>query len=182
MIGQSLSPKQLADEAQRAYTRGENMSAGRNYEAAAEGYQSLDDPITAAEMRNNSCVAYIQSGDGDSALRVVEGTAEVFANIGDIRRQGMALGNLGSALEAVGRLNEAIDVYQQSASLLEQAGETKLRANVMQSISALQLKTGHQLEALATMQAGLESIEKPNPRQRMLKKLLQMPYKLLGGS
>jgi hypothetical protein len=52
----------------------------------------------------------------------------------------------------------------------------------MQSLSALQLRTGHQLEELATMQAGLDGLEKPNPQQRALKKLLQMPFKLFGGS
>jgi hypothetical protein len=94
----------------------------------------------------------------------------------------MALGNLGTALEAVGRLDEAIQAYQQSADVLKQANETEMRASVMQSLSALQLRTGHQLEALATMQAGLDGLKKPSPKQRALRKLLNLPSKVIKGS
>ena len=179
---ETLSPKQLVKEAQHAYKTGAYLKAALGYEAAAESYQSNGSHLEAAEMLNNSSVAYIQAGEDASALRVVDGTAEVFADAGDLRRQGMAMGNLGTALEANGRLEDALEAYQQSAELLQQAGETSLRANVMQSLSALQLKTGHQLEALASMQSGLDGLAKPNPQQRALKKLLQMPYKFFGGS
>jgi hypothetical protein len=54
--------------------------------------------------------------------------------------------------------------------------------HVTQSISGLQLRTGKQLQAVATMQAGLEEIEKPTPKQRFLKRLLQVPFKMLGRS
>ncbi len=101
---------------------------------------------------------------------------------GDVRRQGMALGNLGAALEADGRIEEAVDAYEQSADLLKQVGESEFRANVMQSLSRLQLRTGRQFEALATMEAGLEGIERPNTQQRFLKKLLKLPYKYMGKS
>lgn len=181
-MSETLSPIQLAKESQKAYKRGEYLKSAQGFQAAAEGYQAIGNHLEAAEMLNNSSVAYIQAGDADSALIAVEGTAETFAAAGDLRRQGMALGNLGTALEASERLEEALEAYQQSSELLKLAGESNLRANVMQSLSALQLRTGHQLEALATMQTGLESLEKPNPQQRALKKLLQMPFKLFGGS
>jgi len=179
---EALSTKQLVDEAQRAYKRGEYLSAGRGYEAAAESYQVSGEQVMAAEMLNNSSVAYLQSGDGDAALRVVKDTPAVFAQAGDLRRQGIALGNLGAALEAVGSKEAALEAYRQSADLLQQAGEDSLRANVLQSISALQMKTGHQLEALATMQAGIEGLDHPSPKQRFLKKLLNLPFKIMNGS
>jgi len=178
---ETLSPGQLAKDAQRSYKKGEYLKAAQEFQAAAEGYQSIGRQMDAAEMLNNSSVAYLQADDAQSALYVVSGTSDVFAEAGDLRRQGLALGNLAAALEAAGQLEEALEMYQQSAELLKQAGETNMRADVMQSLSALQLKTGHQLEALATMQAGLDEIEKPNPKQRALKKLLQMPFKMLNG-
>ena len=181
-VNEALSPKQLADEAQRAYKRGEYYGAGRGYEAAAEGYQLNGDQVTAAEMLNNSSVAYLQSGDAQAALGVVKDTPAVFAQAGDLRRQGIALGNLGAAQEALGSKDAALEAYRQSADLLKQVGEDSLRANVMQSISALQMKTGHQLEALATMHAGMEGLQHPSPRQRILKKLLNIPFKLMNGS
>jgi tetratricopeptide (TPR) repeat protein len=96
-----------------------------------------------------------------------------------LRRQGLALGNLAAALEANGRLEEAVELYQQSADVLKQAGEDQLRANVMQSLSAVQLRTGRQLEALASMSAGLEDIKHPNPKQSILKRLLRIPFRML---
>ncbi len=179
-MSETLAPKQLADEAKTAYQRADYASAGRVYQAAAQSYQEAGEPLMAAEMRNNASVAYLQAGDAETAVQMVEGTASVFAAAGDLRRQGLALGNRGAALEALGHLPEAAEVYQQSADLLKQAGETELRGRVMQSLSALQLRTGRQLEALATMNAGLDGISKPNLRQRLLKRLLQMPFKLLG--
>jgi tetratricopeptide (TPR) repeat protein len=180
MMSETMSPKKLDQEGKAAYKRGDYGNSARCFQAAAEGYAALDDRLNAAEMANNCSVAYLQAGEAEAALKAVEGTPEVFAAAGDIRRQGMALGNLGSALEAVDRLDEAGEAYLQSAELLEQAKDTQARASVMQSLSALQLRTGRHLQALATMQAGLEGMERPSPRQRMLKRLLQVPYQMLN--
>jgi hypothetical protein len=72
-----------------------------------------------AELLNNCGVAYLRIGNGKSALQAIEATPATFAAAGDVRRQGLALGNLGDALEAVGRKQEAADVFMQSADLLE---------------------------------------------------------------
>ncbi len=181
-MSELVSPKQLAKEARQAYQQADYLAAARAFEAAAQGYKAVDDHLNVAEMSNNSSVAYLQAGDGDSALRVVQGTPDIFSAGGDLLRQGMALGNLGAALEAVDRLDDAIQAYQQSADVLKQANETEMRASVMQSLSALQLKTGHQLEAMATMQAGLDGLKKPSPKQRALRKLLNLPSKVIKGS
>ena len=61
------------------------------------------------------------------------------------------------------------------------AGESEFRANVMQSLSQLQLKTGRQFEALASMEAGIDGLESPSAKQRFLKRLLKLPYKYMGN-
>jgi len=90
------------------------------------------------------------------------------------------LGNTGAALEALGRLEEAIQAYQMSSDLLKETGDKAMRVHVMQSLSALQLRTGRQMESMATMQFGLEEIEKPSLTQRTLQKLLKIPTNLLN--
>jgi tetratricopeptide (TPR) repeat protein len=175
-----LTPKQLTDEGQAAYRRGEYLAAGRAYEAAAQGYVQMGDVLKAAEQKNNSSVAYLKAGDAAAALRVVEGTPDVFSVTNDVRRQGMALGNYGAALEGLGRLKDALQAYRQSADLLENAGDDDLYAYVMQALSAMQLRTGHPLEALGTMQVGVEGIKNPTPRQQLVKKLLRLPFRFLG--
>ncbi|HSF82030.1 MAG TPA: hypothetical protein VLA49_12390 [Anaerolineales bacterium] len=181
-MSEPMSPNQLLAEAKKAYEMGNFVESAHTFEAAAQAFTSSGDELMASEMRNNSSVAFLQAGEAESALQAVEGTAAIFANAGDIRRQGMALGNLGAALEAVNLLDESVEAYMQSADLLKQAGDTDLRLHVMRSISALQLRTGRQIEALATMQAGLEDVDKPSPKQRFLKRLLDIPSRLMNKS
>jgi tetratricopeptide (TPR) repeat protein len=180
IMSNNTSITKYVDEGQAAYHREDYTAAAQAYRDAARGYSESGDSLSAAEMLNNSSVAFLQAGDAQAALQAVEGTASVFSLSDDKRRQGMALGNLAAALEAVGSLKEAKEIYQQSAEVLEQAGEYELRSQVMKSLSSLQLRTGHQLEALATMQAGLNNIKHPTYQQRLLKKLLQIPMRLLG--
>jgi tetratricopeptide (TPR) repeat protein len=172
--------KGLVDEAKKAYQEGENIRAAQEFQAAAEAYFTEGEKVKAAEMLNNSSVSYLLADDAASALKAVEGTPQIFADAGEVRLQAMALGNYASALEGLERLEEAMQVYNQSAELLQQAGEDEMRVKVMQSLSALQLRTGRRLEALVTMQAGLEGIKHPNPKQRLLKRLLDIPSRILN--
>lgn len=174
-----IDPAQLSKDGKDAYQRGEYSTAAKLFLASAQGYAVTGDKLSEAETLNNCGVAYLRDGDGQSALQVIQGTPAIFAAVSDIRRQGMALGNLGDALGAVDKKKEAADIYEQSANLLEQAGEYELRAHVLQSLSKLQLKSGRQIEALATMEAGLEGFKKPSLKQRLLKKLLRLPFKFL---
>lgn len=174
-----LNPKQLLQDGQGAYRRGDFVNAARSFAAAAQGFAAAGDALTEAEMKNNASVAYLKAGDRQAALQVVEGTPAVFAQAGDIRRQGLALGNLGAAYDALNYKAEAIEAYQQSAELLERSGEEEMRAHVLQSLSALQLRSGKQLEAVATMEAGLESFKKPTLKQRLLKRLLRLPFRMM---
>jgi tetratricopeptide (TPR) repeat protein len=179
-MSETLSPKELAKKGKNTYERGDYLAAAQAFKAASQGYTSAGNKLTAAEMDNNASVAYLQAGEAESALTAVVGTAEIFAQAGDLRRQGMAIGNYAAALEALERLDEADQAYRESAEILKQAGEDALRANVMQSLSTLQFRTGKQLQALATMKAGLEDIKKPSPRQRFLKRLLNIPFDMLN--
>lgn len=167
--------------AKAAYGRGEWAAAAQFYQAARAGYESRLAPLDAAEMANNASVAYLQGGDADQALAAVVGTPEIFADAGDLRRQGMALGNRGAALEALERFDEAIETYEESARVLEQAGEDQLRANVMTSLSQLQFSMGRRLQALASMQSGMEGVRRPSPKQSMIKKLLNIPIEMMTG-
>jgi hypothetical protein len=51
----------------------------------------------------------------------------------------------------------------------------------MQSLSMLQLQMGRQLQALASMQNGIEGVERPSASQKMLKKLLNIPFNIATG-
>ena len=78
------------------------------------------------------------------------------------------------------RIEAALEDYQKSADLFKQIGDNELFTSTMQALSALQLRTGRQLEALATMKAGVDKIERPGLKSRFLKKLLDIPFRLLN--
>ena len=132
-----------------------------------------------AEMANNCCVAFLQAGEPQAALDAVSGADVVFRITGDPKRQAMSLGNKGAALEALGHLEEAEQIYWEAAEIFSELGESELRLPLMQSISAIQLRTGRQLQAVASMYAGVENIKKPTIKQRFLRHLLRIPLDIL---
>ncbi len=172
---ETISPEELEKEAKQEYKKKKYLTAAKAFQAAAEGYTQLGDQLKAAEMLNNASVAYLQAEHPDSALKTALKTDETFAAAGDLRRQAIALGNQAAAYEALGQLESAAQAYQESSDLLREIGDRELRPSVMQSLSAVQLRLGQQLEALATMQAVLEQVENPGIKQKLLKKVLRSP-------
>ena len=175
-MGEAITPEQLSKEAERAYKSKDYLSAAQSYSAAADGYKISGEVVPAAEMRNNASVAYLQGNQPQDALEAALGTDQVFEDAAEIRKQAMALGNQAAAYEALNQLESAARAYQDSSDLLKQIGDHELRPAVMQSLSAVQLRQGQQMDALVTMQAGLEEIEKPSLKQKLVKKLLQSPF------
>lgn len=173
------NPNELAESGKKAYGVGNYPEAAELFGAAADGFAAQENKLEAAEMRNNQSVASLQAGDAQAAYDAAEGTDATFEDAGDVKRQAMALGNTAAALDGLERFEESEEAYSRSAELFTEVGEDELRANVMQSLSKLQLRTGRQLEAIASMQTGLDNIKKPSIKQRLLKKLLKTPFKLL---
>lgn len=175
-----LSPRGLKAEGQRLYAAGDYLEAAGSFAAAARAYREVQEPLEAAELENNRCVSLLQIGRGEEALEAVRGTEEVFREAGDLKRQAVALANLGAALEETGDKAGAADHYTRSADLLEELGEDELHLQVRKSLSALQLKNRDTLGALVSMRRGLEGEGRRGPVQRILKKLLEIPFKLLS--
>ena len=176
----SENPQQLIEQAKTAYQDEDFPRAAELFKTAQEGYAAAGDQPSAAEMANNRSVALLKAGDANGALQAVEGTDEIFAQAGDIKKQAMALANNAAALEGLKNFSEALQLYEQSSDLLKQIGENELRAYVLKSISAIQLRQGKQFEAVASMQASLDNKPNPGIQDRFVKRLIQWVYKLLG--
>jgi len=163
---------QLVEKAKQAYGNKKYKEAADLFGQAADDYVSKNDDLMAAEMKNNQSVALLQAGNAQASLEAVLGTDEVFASAGDKRRQGMAVANKAAALGDLKRKEEALSFYEKSATILEEAGEPDLRADVMRSIATLRVKQGKFTDAVISMQSGLIEVEKPTLKQRILKKLI----------
>lgn len=161
--------KKLTDDGKLAFEAGQYESAAQMFENAAQGYGSLNDRLNEAEMKNNLCVALLKMGKPQQALEATTGTDGVFAQAKDFKRQGMAVGNKGSALEALKRFEEALAAYEKSAELFADAGEGDLRSMVLKSAAGIKLKRGKVAESAVRMIGSLEAKDKPSIFDRILK-------------
>jgi tetratricopeptide (TPR) repeat protein len=167
-------PQKLADQARSVYEAGQFLPAAQAYGEAASAYAAEGDALMSAEMKNNQSVTLLRAGQAQAALEAARGTEKTFAAAGDSRRQGMALGNQASALQALKKLDEAADLYKKSAAALEKAGEGDLRVEVMQLLSMLYLRRLKFYDAVIALQSGLAGVKNPTRKQRLMKKILFM--------
>jgi tetratricopeptide (TPR) repeat protein len=172
MPNQPPSPQEITDQARQAYQAGDYGQAAQLFADAASAYAAAGLLPTSAEMKNNQSVALLLAGNAQSALDAVEGTDKIFVESGDFRRQGMALANQASALQALKRTRDAIECYKRAGDVLEQANEGDLRAEVMQLLSTLYFRRFKLYDAIITLQSGLAGVKDPTPKQRLMKKIL----------
>lgn len=177
---EEFSIPQMIEKAKSAYQTEDFEESARWYDRAGIEYSLQADHLNAAEMANNRSVCLLRGGNPHGALAASRGTEKVFAQAGDLHRQAIAIGNQAAALEAMQRNDEAISMYQQSNELLKQINDRDLRVFVLQSLTGLQVKRRQFLQALATMQVLLDLKQQLTVRERILKKLLQIVYRLLG--
>ncbi len=175
---ESTSPQQLKKQAENAYQAKQYQQSAQLFEAAGRLCSERGDLSAAAEMASNRSVALLQAGDANGALDAVKGMDRVFALAGDRKKQALVLGNEAAALEALGKNQEALEKFRLSSDLLKEIGDNETRTSVLKSISRIQMRTGHQLEALASMDAALDQQKKLSLSEKLLKKLLQVPFQM----
>lgn len=169
----AAEPAALAEEGKRLYAQGRFEAAAVVFERAAEGFTLGRMGTLAAEMNNNRSVALLQAGQAGPALEAALGTDLVFAGAGETRKQAMALGNIASAHEALGNPDEALALYERSAELFAQVGDSDLRSTVLKSAAAIHLKRGRVMESGLKMASALDAVERPNLLQRAVRSLLR---------
>ena len=167
------NPQQLAEQGKQAFSAKNFDQAAAFFTEAASAFEVLDDALNAAEMKNNLSVALLQAGKAQAAYEAATGTDEIFAHAGDVNRQAMAFGNQAAALEALKKLDQALEAYERSAALFAEAGESEMRSMVLQSAAAIKLRRGKVVDSALSMIGSVESTKKPNLLQRFLRFLLR---------
>ena len=172
--------RRLAETAQKYYQKKDYPAAANQYRLAADVLHANGDDIGAAEMENNRAVALTLAGEYQTALEATRGTEKVFLAAGDERRAGLAFGNQAAALEGLGKKREALELYERSADLLKRSGDSASRTAVLKSMTALQARSGDSFQALASAQAALNTGAALSTREKLLKKLIDIPIKMLN--
>jgi len=166
-------PPDLAEQGNQAFKNKNYLQAAELFNQAAEGFTQNHAGLLAAEMKNNMSVALLQAGKPQESLEAVFGTDIIFEGLKDIKRQGLAFGNQGAALEALKRYDEAIIAYERSAELFAQVGEGDLAAMVIKSSAAIKLKTGRITDSAFKMIGSLDVKKNPGFFERILRYLLR---------
>jgi len=165
----NLDPVALAEQGKQAYESGNHVSAADFFLQAAQAFKGAQDELNAAEMMNNQSVALLQAGKAREAFEATDGTEKVFEQAGDLKRQGVAVGNRAAALEGMKKVDEALAEYERAASILEQAGEGDMHSVVRKAAANLNLKRGRVTAAQMDVYDSLRLVEKPNFTQRIMK-------------
>lgn len=165
--------QKLSQTGKLAFEAGQYESAADTFESTVKGYDALGDQVNSAEMKNNMSVALLQAGKAQQALDAALGTDQIFANIKDLKRQGIAVGNQAAAFEALKRNEEALAAYERSAQIFADAGEGDMRSLVLKSAAAIKLKSGKVAESAFKMIGSLEAKDKPSIFERILKFFLR---------
>ena len=135
----------------------------------------------AAEICNDIGVVYTQLEDFDAAHNALDKAMEKFAALDDEKGQAQTLGNRGAVYQTQGLLEEAIETYKQSATMLEEAGENKMAMYVWQSISKLRMKQGQYIAAIGAYEEGVDNMPQGSFKRKILQQLLKAPGALLGS-
>lgn len=165
----TLDPIALAEQGKDEYAKGNHAVAAGFFLQAAQAYKNAQDELNAAEMMNNQSVALLQAGKAKEALEATDGTEEIFEKAGDIKRQGIAVGNRAAALEGLKKVDDALAEYERAASLLEEAGEGDMHSVVRKAAANLNLKRGRITAAQMDVYDSMRLVEKPSFTQRIMK-------------
>ena len=179
MSNKDSSPDKLATQAKKAFKEKRYSDALEGFYAAREGYLLDENVLNAAEMSNNLCVVMLQIDQPHEALKIVEDTPKLFLELGDEAHSAMAYGNLASALEACGKFDEAASALGEAIEGFRRLDDQENLLYSAKALSELQLRQGKALEAVASMQTGLEKQKGLGLKHRLLRRLLDIPSRLI---
>jgi hypothetical protein len=90
------------------------------------------------------------------------------------------LGNRAAIYEAEGQLEQAVDTYKESATLLEEIGESEMAMYVWQAVSRLRTKQGQYIAAIGAYEEGIQNMPKSSLKRKVLQKIMKLPGSVLS--
>jgi tetratricopeptide (TPR) repeat protein len=134
-----------------------------------------------AEMQTNIGLVHRALGEHQQALDTMQGALTIFQELGDPVRVAKVLGNMGGVYAALGDKEQAYNCYRQAADVFEEQGEKKLYGETLIAMGDLQVRDGKLMSGAATYEVGLEQLDQLSASQKVLKGLLGIRNKLVGG-
>jgi len=165
----------------------EHYRAGRFEDAVAafthaqQAFLAERNPQQAAETANDRGVAARQAARFDEAESAFTKARKLFDESGDRLSQGQVIGNLGALSESRNQNEQAAAFYKEAIVLFDEAGSADLSGEMWRALSRLRMKQGKWLAALGAYDAGLQDVKHLTPTQRLLRRLMKVSRRLMGG-
>ena len=120
----------------------------QHFERCYHLYKSLGDSNLAAVVNNLGNVR-LHNHDFGRALSYFEEARALARESGDVRLEGIALGNMGRALKSLRRLPESVEVQREGIALLGAHGLETLRCHAMARLAGVLSESGDAAKAEA---------------------------------
>lgn len=173
--------QQFQDEGVKLFQQKDYEAAARLFQQALEAYEADGDVVMVAEMQTNIGLVHRSLGENQQALDAMQNALRSFQDRGDARRSAMVLGNMGGVYAALGDREQAYNCYRQAADIFQEIGEKKLYGETLIAMGDLQVRDGKVMAGAATYEVGLENVDDLSASQKIIKGLLGVRNKLIGG-
>jgi tetratricopeptide (TPR) repeat protein len=164
-----------------AYFRaGQYPAALKELERAAAASAAAGDKRTLAETANDLGATLQKLKQREAARKQFESALALFAELADDNKRAQALGNLGTLLADMKKYREAERTLEQAAELFHRLGEMGNEAFTLKWLSRVHLRQWDLLGALFAYERALARLEPLPPDQKMLRRLFQIPLRILS--
>jgi tetratricopeptide (TPR) repeat protein len=162
------------------FRAGQYEEARRTFETARDQAQTAHDKQALAAAVNDLGVTYQQLKQYDAARTSLETAIGLFAELNDDVKRGQAMGNLGTLLADMGNYREADMRLEQSAEVFHRLGDKQNESLTLKWLSRVHLKQWDFLGAIFAYERALARLEPLPPNQQLVRRILQIPLRILS--
>ncbi len=175
------SAQELQEQGVKLFQQKEFEAAARTFGQAMEQYEADGNKSLAAEMQVNIGLVHRSLGEQQQALDAMQEALRTFQSADDKLHVAMTLGNIGGVYSALGDKEQAYNCYRNAADLFDELGEKKLHGETLVAMASLQVRDGKLSAGAATYEVGLSELDDLTAGQKVLKGLIGVRKKLMGG-
>ena len=161
------------------FRAGQYQAALRTFESARDQAQAAQDKPALAEAANELGVTYQQLKQRDAARKSFDTAIGLFAELNDDVKRAQAMGNLGTLLADMGNYRDAAIRLEQSAEVFHRAGDMQNESLTLKWLSRIHLRHWDFLGAIFAYDRALARLEPLPPDQKMLRRILQLPLRIM---
>lgn len=170
----------LKEQGITTFRYGEYEEATEVFEKAHTLYQELGDRRGQAEMLNNLGAVHTQEERWGDAAEVFAEARSIFESLEDKEGEGQTLGNLGTMYRYQGDKDAAVEHLKQAIDLFHEVGDREKEAATLRVVSRISLGQAQWFDALHFYDLSLACAEPQGIKERILRRLLQIPFSLLS--